>query len=99
MNLFEKIQDWIKNLSMDKPSHQTHDKEFWVDFARMIGHTRNTELSCDEVYQLLDIYAEMSIRGEDTGHLMPLIKHHLEMCKDCLEEFDTLKNMLELSSV
>jgi hypothetical protein len=46
---------------------------------------------------LLDQYAEAVERGEDTAQLMPLVKHHLDLCRDCHEEYEALLNILESS--
>jgi predicted anti-sigma-YlaC factor YlaD len=61
----------------------------------MLQATQPNELSCDEVYELLDQYAEIIARGEDAAQLMPLIKHHLDMCEDCREEYRALLRILE----
>lgn len=62
--------------------------------VRMIGATKEAEISCDEAYRLLDQYAEALIRGEDTAALFPEVKHHLELCMDCREELDALLEAL-----
>ena len=60
-----------------------------------LQNTRENELSCDEVFALVDEYAEASQRGEDVGTLKPLIRHHLDMCKECDEEYQALVQVLE----
>ncbi len=60
-----------------------------------VERTREVEYSCDDVYQVLDEYAERVQRGEDAARLMPLVRHHLEMCPDCREEFEALLRVLE----
>lgn len=60
----------------------------------MISQTREVELSCDEVHQLLDEFAERVRRGEDVAQAMPLVKQHIEMCPDCREEFEALMRIL-----
>lgn len=65
---------------------------------QMIEHTQEIEISCDEVYMLLDRYTEAVARGEDTKQLMPLVEHHIEICPDCREEFEALLRILEASS-
>ena len=65
---------------------------------RMITRLENTledELSCDEVFALVDEYAEASQRGEDVETLKPLIRHHLDMCRECDEEYMALIQVLE----
>ena len=60
-----------------------------------LAHTQAQELSCDEVYALLDVFAEVVSRGEDAAALMPLVQHHLEMCPDCREELTALLRSME----
>lgn len=57
--------------------------------------TRDEELSCDEVFALVDQYAEANQRGEDVASLKPLIRHHLDMCRECDEEYQALLRVLE----
>jgi hypothetical protein len=56
----------------------------------MVDATAEIELACEEAYRLLDEYADMLLRGEDPEVLLPQVKHHLEMCMDCKEEFEML---------
>jgi len=62
---------------------------------RMLADTTETEIGCDEVYELLDRYAEMADRGEDTASLLPLVHQHLERCRDCREELEALLRILK----
>ena len=48
-----------------------------VKLLKMVDNTREIEYSCDEVYALIDQYAELVKNGEDAEDLMPLIKQHL----------------------
>jgi hypothetical protein len=57
--------------------------------------TREDELSCDEVFALVDDYAEACQRGKDVAHLKPLIRRHLDMCRECEEEYEALLRVLE----
>jgi hypothetical protein len=61
----------------------------------MIIDTRQNEIDCDEVHNLVDIYAEAAARGEDPTLVLPLVKQHLEICKPCLEEYEALLRILE----
>ena len=56
----------------------------------MVDATAEIELACEEAYRLLDEYADMLLRGENPEVLLPQVKHHLEMCMDCKEEFEML---------
>jgi hypothetical protein len=60
--------------------------------------THEEELSCDEVFAIVDEYAEANQRGEDVASLKPLIRHHLDMCRECDEEYQALLRVLEGTS-
>jgi len=62
---------------------------------RSVAMTDEQELSCDEVYALVDQFAEMIKRGEDGSGLMPMVQKHLNMCPDCREEYEALLKMME----
>jgi hypothetical protein len=62
---------------------------------RMVSMTDEQELSCQDVYALMDQFAEMVKRGEDASLLMPMVQKHLHMCPDCREEYEALLMMME----
>jgi hypothetical protein len=63
--------------------------------ARMLANTDDSEFTCEQVFDLIDRYAELEINGEDAAKLMPMIKKHLEICISCNEEYEVLWRMLE----
>ena len=62
---------------------------------KMISNTRDDEIDCKEVYDVIDVYAEAVARGEDASAILPLVKHHLAMCAPCLEEYEALMRVIE----
>lgn len=65
-----------------------------LGLMEQIEHTREVELTCDEVLALMDQFAEMTLRGEDAAQYLPLVQQHLELCADCQEELDALMRIL-----
>ena len=65
---------------------------------QMIGKTEANEYCCDDAYDLLDLYADLADRGEDTTKLMPLVERHLELCSNCREEFEVLLEAIRAAS-
>jgi hypothetical protein len=61
----------------------------------MLARTDEVELTCDEVFAMLDRFTELAVQGVDVAHLMPLIQRHLDMCADCREEYESLKRVLQ----
>jgi hypothetical protein len=68
-------------------------KKLLDSLAMSKGH----EISCDEVFAVLDQFAEAVVRGENVLVFMPLVRQHLDMCPDCREEYETLLRMLQPS--
>jgi hypothetical protein len=60
----------------------------------MLSNTQDVELTCDDVFALLDQFTELAAEGEDVAQLMPLVKQHLDMCEDCREEYRVLESIL-----
>ena len=84
----------FRNYFRQEPDVQLSD----AIVARLIGSlqvTREEECGCDEFHKLIDQYAETNIRGEDAARLMPLVKNHLEICRECCEEYEALLAILQ----
>ncbi len=60
-----------------------------------IARTQEQELDCGEVFAVLDQYAEAILAGEDVSAEFALMKLHLDLCPDCLEEYDALMSVLQ----
>jgi hypothetical protein len=92
---------WLKRLFKSKEKGTKPENKMAMTFdqakkmLRMIEKTQDEELSCDEVSELLGVYAEKAARGEDVGDLFPLVEHHLELCPDCREEYEAVMRILE----
>ena len=63
--------------------------------AIAIQKTRDDEIGCEECYEALDRFVEMLRAGKKAQQVMPLVQAHLEMCRDCREEFELLLEVLE----
>lgn len=77
--------------SLEKMENQARIK----NLLRMVETTEQQELSCDEVFALLDQYVELIIDDENATDLLPLVKKHLDRCKDCHEEYEALVRVIE----
>lgn len=84
----------IMQLFSPKPESVQGNRTMITKLMRMISMTEEVEYSCDDVFDLIDQYTEIIARGEDAEHMMPLIKHHLDMCTDCREEYESLFSII-----
>ncbi len=78
------------------PKPQIPD-ELIESLIRSLEHTHDEECTCEDVYAVVDEFAESEFRGEDAARLMPLIKQHMELCHNCCEEYEALLDVLEKS--
>lgn len=71
------------------------DPEMLKEIARGIVTTRPDEITCDECFEQMDQFVEMTLAGKNAAEALPLVEDHLLRCKDCREEFEALKAALE----
>ena len=57
--------------------------------------TRPDEMDCGSCHSQIDSFVEMLREGKKASEVKPLVKHHLDMCGDCNEEFQALLQALE----
>ena len=89
------IKHFFKKVIRRLRGESEFPEEAVKDLMRRLQNTHEEELSCDEVFALVDEYAEANQRGEDVASLKPLIRHHLDMCRECDEEYQALLRVLE----
>ena len=65
------------------------------NLLQMVSITEEQELTCDEVFALVDQFAEMVQKGEDASNIMPMVQRHLDLCPDCREEYESLLAMMK----
>lgn len=65
------------------------------ELLQSLAMTEAHEISCDEVFAVLDQFVDAVARGENVLIFMPLIRQHLDTCPDCREEYETLLEMLQ----
>jgi hypothetical protein len=100
-NIFRKI---IRRLSAGKRKPQPgstgqRDSAIMGKLLQMVDNTDEVEIPCDEVFDLLDQYVELEASGEDVTELLPLVKRHLDKCRDCHEEYEALARVFEATSL
>jgi len=72
----------------------TLDPVMLKQMVRAIITTRPDEIGCDECFEQLDRFVEMTLAGKNAAEAMPLVQDHLERCRNCREEFEALMTVL-----
>lgn len=69
------------------------DRKRFENWLNNIFETREEEISCSECFDLSSRYLELEIAGEDAAARMPELKQHLEQCRACRDEYETLRDL------
>lgn len=52
------------------------------------------ELTCEQCFDELDRYVEMTLAGEPADERIPGMRAHLEGCPACAEDFSSLRDLV-----
>ncbi len=80
--------------SSSKPAKTGKEDPLIPELINILCHTQDEELSCDEVFDMVDEYAELKAKGVNVEQLYPLLRIHIERCQDCQEEYEALLRVL-----
>ena len=61
-----------------------------IALAQLIGPAA-AELGCDECFDLVDVYVDAELAGEDVDAAIPGMREHLAACPACAEEYESLR--------
>ncbi len=68
------------------------------DDARMLAERlmgpEGPALSCEECFDVLDVYVEHELAGADAGAEMPAMRAHLQGCSACRDDHESLLALL-----
>ncbi len=54
-----------------------------------------SEITCEQCFELLDVYVEHELAGEDARARVPGMDAHLRGCPACAEEHESLKALVK----
>ena len=72
------------------------DRERFNRWLRNIYETQAVEISCTECFDLISRFVELEISGRDVAAELPQVKQHLNQCRACREEYETLRDLIQL---
>ena len=62
---------------------------------RLLDDMPIVEVTCEDVDEVLDQFAEAAMRGENVAELMPLIYQHIMKCPHCQPKYQALLRVLQ----
>ena len=71
----------------------THRPDLDNVLSRVLGPAE-PEVGCDECFDELDRYVELTVAGRDADAAVPGLRAHLAGCPACREEFESLRDLV-----
>jgi anti-sigma factor RsiW len=72
-----------------------HHRRELID--RLLGPAES-EVSCEECFELLDQYVDLELAGEDADARLPGMRAHLQGCPACHEDHESLRDLAARTS-
>lgn len=72
------------------------DHQGFTHWLKNVYETRENEISCSECFDLVSRYVELEIAREDAAGKMPEVRHHLNQCRACRDEYEALRDLRRL---
>jgi hypothetical protein len=90
------LRELIRQIRDKLMPHEELSNEAVLGFLRLLEEDAQKEnVSCAEIYEKLDEYVECEMNCKDAAHIMPLIRHHLDVCSECCDEYEALLDVVE----
>ena len=68
-------------------------RERFENWLKNIYETQDQEISCSECFDLVSRFVELETSGQDAAAKMPQLKQHLDQCRACRDEYETLRDL------
>ncbi len=62
---------------------------------RLIGHTEDAEINCEQCLALVAEFAEQQLRGRSVHEGLKAVEQHLSVCTECRDEYEALRRTLD----
>jgi len=71
------------------------DKEKLNKLLEKVFSVDEKDIGCGACMDELDQFVDLHLAGKDAAASLPLVRAHLDQCRDCREEFEALLAILE----
>lgn len=65
---------------------------------RNVELTQQEEIDCTTCLEQVPVYVDREVEGVDVAQEMPELHLHLALCGDCFEEYEALRDLVELDA-
>jgi len=65
------------------------------ELMRLVGHTKDEEIDCEQCLSLIAEFAELQLAGKSVSDGLRSVEQHLAICTECREEYAALQQALK----
>jgi len=69
------------------------DQNQFERWLKNIYETQEEEISCTDCFDLVSRFVELEISGQEAITRMPELKQHLDQCRACRDEYESLRDL------
>jgi hypothetical protein len=69
----------------------------FAQLLRKVDLTQDIEIDCTTCLEQTPIYVDRELAGRNVAEEMPALHTHLGQCGDCFEEYEALRDLVELA--
>lgn len=92
------LQEKILDKYLTNGERVNVSKNRFERWLQTIFNTQEEEISCSECIDLMSHFVEVELSGKDAASRLPQLKHHLDQCPACREEYETLRDLQMLEN-
>ena len=96
--IINRVREFVQRVLGQSSEPDQKKQQIVTGLVKALDLTEERELACEEVFEVIDQYAELVVKGENPEKVMPLVQHHLAMCGHCREEFEMLIDMMNVEA-
>ena len=68
-------------------------RERFEAWLRNVYETQDVEISCTECFDVISGFVDAELTGADVTSTLPRVKQHLDQCRACRDEYESLLDL------
>jgi hypothetical protein len=85
-----------KDALLEARRNTTQEDRVFRRFLRNVEFTQEDEIDCSTCLEQVAMYVDQEHDGANVAEKMPELHLHLVQCGDCYEEYEALRDLVEL---
>lgn len=69
-----------------------------LSWIKRVQATQEEEINCSECLDQVSQYVDLELATGEAAQRMPRVKHHLDQCQVCCEEYQVLRDLARLEA-